>query len=106
MTRKLLLLALCAAVPTWAAPSSHRSFDYVIVGGGTAGLTVANRLTEDSDVTVAVIEAGTYIENVVGNLSYVPGYANVIQNVATSNPAVGWGFKTTPQPVCPTLLHF
>ena len=25
------------------------SYDYVIVGGGTSGLTVANRLTEDTD---------------------------------------------------------
>lgn len=33
-------------------------YDYVIVGGGTAGLTLAARLTEDSNVTVGVIEAG------------------------------------------------
>lgn len=33
-------------------------FDYVIAGGGTAGLALAGRLTEDPDVTVAVIEAG------------------------------------------------
>lgn len=35
-------------------------FDYVIVGGGTAGLTLAARLSEDSSVLVAVVEAGTY----------------------------------------------
>ncbi|KAF2457058.1 GMC oxidoreductase-like protein [Lineolata rhizophorae] len=33
-------------------------YDYVIVGGGTAGLTVGDRLTEDSDYTVLVIENG------------------------------------------------
>ncbi|ROW00006.1 hypothetical protein VPNG_08335 [Cytospora leucostoma] len=35
-----------------------QTYDYVIIGGGLAGLAVANRLSVDTDVTVAVIEAG------------------------------------------------
>jgi len=35
-----------------------RNYDYVVVGGGTAGLVVAARLTENPEVTVAVLEAG------------------------------------------------
>lgn len=42
-----------------AASFNDQTVDYVIVGGGNAGLVLANRLTEDADVTVAVIEAGT-----------------------------------------------
>lgn len=34
-------------------------FDYIVLGGGTAGLAVAARLSEDPQVNVGVIEAGT-----------------------------------------------
>lgn len=100
----LLTLALCASpAQVWAAaisqahPCQSASFDYVIVGGGTAGLTLANRLTETPGVTVAVIEAGTFPEKVVSNLAAVPAYAGNIEALATSNTSVGWGFQTTPQ---------
>ena len=38
--------------------SNGNSYDYVIVGAGSAGCTLANRLTEDPDTRVLVIEAG------------------------------------------------
>ena len=41
-------------------PDINQTFDYVVVGGGTAGLTVAYRLAEDSTKTVAVIEGGGF----------------------------------------------
>lgn len=33
-------------------------YDFVIIGGGTAGLVVAARLTENEDISVGVLEAG------------------------------------------------
>ncbi|MFQ6148472.1 GMC family oxidoreductase [Streptomyces seoulensis] len=39
-------------------PDHTQEFDYVVIGGGTAGSVIAARLTEDPDVTVAVIEGG------------------------------------------------
>ena len=40
------------------AQSNPESFDYIIVGAGSAGCTLANRLTEDADIRVLIIEAG------------------------------------------------
>lgn len=40
-------------------PHDGQTFDYIIVGGGTSGLVVASRLSEDQDVSVLVIESGT-----------------------------------------------
>lgn len=37
---------------------SQDSFDFLVVGGGTSGLTVAARLSEDPNVQVCVLEAG------------------------------------------------
>ncbi|MCJ1392119.1 hypothetical protein MMC18_004986 [Xylographa bjoerkii] len=77
----------------------NQTFDYVIIGGGTAGLTLANRLSENPLLSVAVIEAGSFYETTNGNLSQIPldtpvGLDKTTQNY---NPAVDWGDVTTPQ---------
>ncbi|KAL2045989.1 hypothetical protein ABVK25_011878 [Lepraria finkii] len=38
-----------------------KAADYVIVGGGTAGLVLANRLSEDPDTQILVLESGKSI---------------------------------------------
>ncbi|CAE6436115.1 unnamed protein product [Rhizoctonia solani] len=49
------------SLTTDGASFASQTFDYIVVGGGTAGLAVAARLAENASVTVGVIEAGQYI---------------------------------------------
>lgn len=50
----------------------NATFDYVVVGGGTAGLAVAYRLAESGQHSVAMIEAGGFYQLENGNQSVVP----------------------------------
>lgn len=54
----LLTLCIGLVVPSLAACSPPPDFDYIVVGGGTAGLLLANKLSADPAFSVAVIEAG------------------------------------------------
>ncbi|KAF8864555.1 hypothetical protein BDZ45DRAFT_737117 [Acephala macrosclerotiorum] len=45
------------------ADQLESSYDYITVGGGTSGLTVADRLTEDGTKTVLVLEYGPLSSN-------------------------------------------
>lgn len=43
---------------------SHQAFDFIVIGGGTAGLAVAARLAEsNAEFTIGVIEAGGVAQN-------------------------------------------
>ncbi|KAJ5334398.1 Glucose-methanol-choline oxidoreductase [Penicillium brevicompactum] len=67
------------------------TFDYVVVGGGTAGLTIASRLAEHQ-YQVAVVEAGGYYEYMYP-LARVPGACSLGAgaDVRTTTP-IDWGF--------------
>ncbi|KAI4276887.1 MAG: hypothetical protein LQ337_002185 [Flavoplaca oasis] len=84
----------------YGQPNTNATFDYVIVGGGTAGLAIAARLTQNTSLSVAVVEAGGYYEETVGNISTIPAYAafNVGTDPNDTNP-IDWSFVTEPQPV-------
>ena len=90
---RIKLLAFAALIFSIAAASSDRTdtYDYVIVGGGVSGLTVANRLTELKDITVAVIEAGgsQHDNPNVTNPENFPGVLN--------DKAIVWSYPTVNQ---------
>ncbi|QIX00622.1 hypothetical protein AMS68_006139 [Peltaster fructicola] len=98
------LVTLLLAVGTAQSLPEHpqkraSSYDYVIVGGGTAGLTLANRLSANSQLSVAVIEAGTQYEVSNPVLDSTPAGDVVGCGAQESpNPFVDWGFITEPMP--------
>lgn len=84
------LLAPAALAASEGVLSHSTRYDYIIVGGGTSGLVVANRLSEDYNVSVAVIEAGD-IElnnpNVTSTAAYTKAFGT----------AIDWRYESAPQ---------
>jgi hypothetical protein len=88
-------------------PGFSASYDYVVVGGGTAGLTVARRLAANSTISVAIIEAGDFAAFSNGNLSQVPAYASYFtgNDPVLRNAYLDWYMYTQPQPVGVEWIH-
>ncbi|KAK0226678.1 alcohol oxidase [Armillaria fumosa] len=90
----LLLLPLCSAtIYETVADLPTIEFDYIIVGGaysGTAGNVLANRLTEDPQTSVLVLEAGRSTAHIL--TSQIPFFS------FAQLPLLNWNFTTTPQP--------
>ncbi|WP_299586670.1 GMC family oxidoreductase N-terminal domain-containing protein [uncultured Tateyamaria sp.] len=67
-------------------------FDYVIVGGGSAGCVMASRLSEDPHISVCLIEAGGH-----GRDIFVRAPALVAGMISGRPKINNWAFKTEPQ---------
>jgi choline dehydrogenase len=70
---------------------SQSAFDYVIVGAGTAGCLLANRLSADGKRTVCLLEAG-------GTDNYHWIHIPVGYLYCINNPRTDWLYKTQPEP--------
>ncbi|KAJ8116397.1 hypothetical protein OPT61_g2170 [Boeremia exigua] len=80
--------------------TANATYDYVVVGGGTAGLAIASRLS--AFASVAVVEAGGQYEQDNGNQSTIPYYGLVMPVLGITenypkNSLVDWDLLSTPQ---------
>jgi choline dehydrogenase-like flavoprotein len=66
-------------------------FDYIVIGGGSAGCVLAARLSEDPNVSVCLLEAGPADKSV---LIHCPAGLALLAQTGQAN----WAFETVPQP--------
>ena len=111
MLKEFLIAAFAASLAShvqgallgssFGVPGDNVTYDYVVVGGGNAGLTIAARLVEQNAGTVGIIEAGSFYEISNGNLSQVPATDGYFagKSLKDSQPLIDWGYATTPQNV-------
>ncbi|WP_134496250.1 GMC family oxidoreductase [Microvirga pakistanensis] len=71
--------------------SDSTTFDYVIIGGGSAGCVLANRLSKDPSNSVCLLEAG-------GKDNWIWFHIPVGYLFAIGNPRSDWMFKTESEP--------
>ncbi len=72
-------------------PESFGEFDYIVVGAGSAGCVLANRLSADPKNRVLLLEAG-------GKDNYMWIHIPVGYLYTHGNPRVDWCFKTESEP--------
>ncbi|WP_309740557.1 GMC family oxidoreductase N-terminal domain-containing protein [Chamaesiphon sp. OTE_20_metabat_361] len=65
-------------------------YDYIIIGAGSAGCVLANRLTADSDTTVLLLEAG--------NPDTKPEIQSPSATLRLLGSEVDWGYFSEPEP--------
>ncbi|KXN92643.1 L-sorbose 1-dehydrogenase [Leucoagaricus sp. SymC.cos] len=66
-----------------------KEFDFIVIGGGTTGVALATRISDNPSLTVGIIEAGQFL---IDNNITIPGF----YGRAFGNPNYDWNFVTEP----------
>ncbi|XP_014236445.1 glucose dehydrogenase [FAD, quinone]-like [Trichogramma pretiosum] len=76
------------SAPKDMTPSPDQEFDFIVIGAGSAGSTIASRLSEIRDVTVLLIEAGGN-ENLMMDIPLLVNYLQFVDGL-------NWKYQTEP----------
>ena len=90
---------LCCPAAGWAgrgqeggeAMTGNATFDYIVIGAGSAGCVLANRLTEDRDASVLLLEAGGWDRDPMIRIPL--GWGKILEQRRHD-----WGYFTEPEP--------
>ncbi|KJA24828.1 GMC oxidoreductase [Hypholoma sublateritium FD-334 SS-4] len=88
----LYVCQTCAVTLTDISQLKELTYDYIIIGAGNAGLVIADRLTENANTSVLVLEAG------VSDQGVIPVMAPFLGPSVTPNTPYDWNYTIIPQP--------
>lgn len=69
----------------------NSAFDYIIVGAGSAGCVLANRLSESGEYSVLLLEAGGSDKNILVQMPTALSYP-------MASKRYNWGYNSAPEP--------